>query len=129
MLDMLAGKAFSSRNKEENELLIKERALRKQIEEMAVGLDGKPLPQAKGKTFKWMVARAIILTAIKGNTEAQKELLNRTDGKTKEYIDLTTGDEKVTFVLKFGPQVIKEPGKFPSRRKAPPALPAPETEG
>ena len=35
MLDMLAGKAFSSRNKEENELLIKERVLRKKIEEIS----------------------------------------------------------------------------------------------
>ena len=34
MLDMLAEKAFSSGNREENELLIQERALRKQIDEM-----------------------------------------------------------------------------------------------
>jgi CHAT domain-containing protein/tetratricopeptide (TPR) repeat protein len=34
MLDMLAEKAFSSKNKEENELLIQERALRKQIDEI-----------------------------------------------------------------------------------------------
>ncbi len=36
MLDMLAEKAFSSKNKEENELLSQERALRKQIEEISM---------------------------------------------------------------------------------------------
>jgi len=36
MLDMLAEKAFSSKNKEENELLIQERALRKQIDEISM---------------------------------------------------------------------------------------------
>jgi CHAT domain-containing protein len=37
MLDMLAGKAFSSKNKEENELLVQERDLSKQIEEISMG--------------------------------------------------------------------------------------------
>ena len=36
MLDMLAEKAFSSKNKEENELLNKEQALRKRIEEISM---------------------------------------------------------------------------------------------
>jgi CHAT domain-containing protein len=36
MLDMLEEKAFSSKNKEENELLIQERALRKQIDEISM---------------------------------------------------------------------------------------------
>ncbi len=35
MLDMLAEKNFSSKKKEENELLIEERALRKRIEEIS----------------------------------------------------------------------------------------------
>jgi CHAT domain-containing protein len=47
MLEMLAGKAFSSKNREENELLIQERSLRRQIEELSVkeegiGLEGPP---------------------------------------------------------------------------------------
>jgi len=37
MLDMLAEKAFSSKNKEENELLTQERALRGRIEEISMG--------------------------------------------------------------------------------------------
>jgi len=45
MLEMLAGKAFSSKNREENELLIQERTLRRQIEELSmreerIGLEG-----------------------------------------------------------------------------------------
>ena len=36
MLDMLAEKAFASKNKEENELLVKERTLRKRIEEISM---------------------------------------------------------------------------------------------
>jgi CHAT domain-containing protein len=51
MLDMLAEKGFSSKNKEENELLTQERALRKQIDEISmergrIGFEG---PQEIGE--------------------------------------------------------------------------------
>jgi len=40
MLDMLAEKAFSSKNREENELLTQERALRRRIEEISIEGEG-----------------------------------------------------------------------------------------
>ncbi len=51
MLDMLAEKGFSSKNKEENELLAQERVLRKRIDEISTGQEriGFETPQEMGE--------------------------------------------------------------------------------
>lgn len=55
-------------------------------------LPGVPIGQ---KTWAELLAWAILLSAVKGNTTSQTEILNRREGKVKDLVDLTTKGESI----------------------------------
>ena len=70
--------------------------LQKAVEEMA----------KDGKDIKYHVVRSLLAEALKGNINAQRELMNRMDGMPQQ--DVTSGGESIQSVIVYKPEKNEE---------------------
>ena len=70
--------------------------LQKAVEEMA----------KDGQAIKFKVVRSLLAEALKGNINAQRELMNRMDGMPQQ--DVTSGGESIQSVIVYKPEKNEE---------------------
>ena len=59
-----------------------------------------------GKDIKYHVVRSLLAEALKGNINAQRELMNRMDGMPQQ--DVTSGGESIQSVIVYKPEKNEE---------------------